>query len=510
MPVCQSSNKREFICASVPVFQQQDIMSDAGSDDEGVEFDLELALQWIGFEDQAQRQAIMNDAFVDFDDMKSMKVKEISEIAYGFSKRAGNAKIIFGHRRMTRIKELVHWVQDFYRCNREVEFDGETAEEFKEVLKVASQRQEVREAHAESSDTLSREASPGKLEDEKKWPEWIASLENYLSTMQGSNGVPLSYVIRKSEESLTEQDTEGWDFMEVCTACAPLTGPWFDADKRQVHQIVVGFTQGTTAENWIKSLKNKNDGRRDVAALRAHFAGEGNSSRRIAEAERLRDTLHYKGERIYPFEKFLTGIKRMLTIFAEEDQEWTEDAQCRFLLKKVQHSGLVADVAALKARKASDSTLTFTMMANQLAASVSELPDTIAMKSRGVSGVGTNGSGGTQNGIYSKDGSIFTGYYKNWGSMSKEDRQQVVAERAKLGVTANHKGRQSATSSSKKQVTKLKYQLKKVKRKVSALRKANKKNSDGSEGSDDESVPDDAGNQFGGKESKRSVKSKRS
>ncbi len=291
----------------------------------------------------------------------------------------------------------------------------------------------------------------------------------------------------------------------MCTACAPLSGAWFDADKRQVHQIIVGFTQGTIAENCIKSLKSKKDGRRDVLALRAHFAGEGNSSRRIAEAERLRETLHYKSERVFPFEKFLTGIKKMLTIYAEEDQEWTDDQQCRFLLKKIQHSGLVADVAALKARKASDESLSFTMMANQLAACVSELPETTAMKSRGISALNSNGSGGARNGIYAKDGSIFTGYYKNWGSLPKDDRQKVIAERARLGITTTQRPNPTTNPGPKKDLKRLNNQIKKMKRKIAALQKS-KDDSDDVEESDKESGPGDAGNKFGGKESKRKVK----
>ena len=43
------------------------------------------------------------------------------------------------------------------------------------------------------------------------------------------------------------------------------------------------------------------DGRRSMKALRAHFAGEGNASRNMAKADRLKEHLHYKSERAMSF-----------------------------------------------------------------------------------------------------------------------------------------------------------------------------------------------------------------
>ena len=50
---------------------------------------------------------------------------------------------------------------------------------------------------------------------------------------------------------------------------------------------------------------NKTNGRIDMSALRAHYQGEGNTTRRIAEAERLRDYLQYRNERGISFTFYL-------------------------------------------------------------------------------------------------------------------------------------------------------------------------------------------------------------
>ena len=53
---------------------------------------------------------------------------------------------------------------------------------------------------------MSREASPGNLENERKWAPWEPGLTNYLSCIPGSNGVPLSYVIRENDDPLGDRE----------------------------------------------------------------------------------------------------------------------------------------------------------------------------------------------------------------------------------------------------------------------------------------------------------------
>ena len=66
-----------------------------------------------------------------------------------------------------------------------------------------------------------------------------------LSTILGVNGVPLSYVVRENPEPTPKgHDT----FVQKFIACAPLTGPHFEAYARRVHQLATSFTQGEISE----------------------------------------------------------------------------------------------------------------------------------------------------------------------------------------------------------------------------------------------------------------------
>ena len=186
-------------------------------------------------------------------------------------------------------------------------------------------------------------------------------------------GVPLSYVVRANEDPDNEMDFVG-DFVARSIACAPLGNATFRADARKVHQLLMNFLVTESAEQWIKSLASRVNGRLDMEALRNHYGGEGNASRRIATAEKLRKTLHYKSERSMSFSTFLDRMQKMFHNFQEEGEELTENAKVRESLKRVQNNQLQDTVKALRVRFDIDG-ISFTEAANHLKSAVSELPE---------------------------------------------------------------------------------------------------------------------------------------
>ena len=68
-----------------------------------------------------------------------------------------------------------------------------------------------------------------------------------------------------------------------------------------------------------------------MAALRDQFSGESNTTRRIAEANRLKEMLHYRNERALPFEIFLTKNQKIYNIYTQHGEAMTEDAKIRYL-----------------------------------------------------------------------------------------------------------------------------------------------------------------------------------
>ena len=79
---------------------------------------IEQMLTWIGFNIQGNRTSIINDAFSTFSDIQALTEKDIKDLQESFARRtAQNDRINFGICRTKRLKNMMHWVQDFYRVS---------------------------------------------------------------------------------------------------------------------------------------------------------------------------------------------------------------------------------------------------------------------------------------------------------------------------------------------------------------------------------------------------------
>ena len=252
----------------------------------------------------------------------------------------------------------------------------------------------------------------------------------------GVQGVPLSYVVR--ENAVPDHETNyGNDFIARSIACAPLDDASFRADARKVHQLLMNFLVAESAEQWIKDLAPCVNGRHNMEALCNHYGGKGNASRRIATAEKLRESLHYKSKHSLPFSIFLDRMQKTINIVKEEGEQLTENAKVRELFKRVQHTQLQDTVKALCVRFDLDG-ITYTEAANHLTTAVSELPEfQLAQRVSAVKQIRGGGKGKhKRDSIYVEDGTIFTGYYSNFMSF---ERDKVIAEREHKNGKKNDK-----------------------------------------------------------------------
>ena len=134
-----------------------------------------------------------------------------------------------------------------------------------------------------------------------------------------------------------------------------------------------------------------------------------------------------------PFSTFLDRMQKMFNIFQEEGEELTENTKVHELLKCVQNNQLQDTIKALRVWFDLDG-ISYTEAANHLTSAVSELPEYLL--ARHVSSLKCIRGGGSNKGkskfkrdsIYADDGTIFTGYYSNWKSLSKYDCDKVIAE----------------------------------------------------------------------------------
>ena len=461
--------------------------------------DLAQALMWIGFNAAAQRDAI-HDELMDLQSLSEVTHKEIRDLRDSYaSRRIQDGRIIFGMQRTKKLMAMTDWVRDCQRLNEVPDINGMNANSFNEELLMSAERQTVRASEKDTMETRAKESTPGMLTGESIWDKWEAKLTNYLSILYGANGVPLAYIIRELEEPADDAEYE--NFTEESIARCPLEGPRFESDTRRVHQIISSFTTGENAEQWIKPIARRQNGREDMATLRAHYRGEGNQTRRIGTAESLRDTLHYKSEGAMPFASFLSKCQKMFNLFEQTGEPYGEPAKLRFLFDKVQNAELRPAVEALKnSISINPDSHTFSSAANHLAAQVKP------RATRQINAVGADTTGNQDKSII-RNGKIFTGYYPNWSSLSKESKQAVIAERERTGT------QKKGGSGGSNKIKKLEAEVKKwqsTSDKQKATIKALKRNhTDETEESSGDEQDDDAGNSFGGRREKSKKKQKK-
>ena len=101
------------------------------------------------------------------------------------------------------------------------------------------------------------------FKDEKKWRDWEPAFVNYLSTIPGVKGIPLSYVVRTNEDPDHETNFEG-DFVACSIACTCLNDATFCADAQKVHHLLMNILVAESAEQWIKNLAPRVNGHLDM------------------------------------------------------------------------------------------------------------------------------------------------------------------------------------------------------------------------------------------------------
>lgn len=429
--------------------------------------------------------------------------KRVKELVTDLKEKPAASRVHIGARRTERIRAVAHWVKDQQRINTTPSVTGITQAEFLIAINLSAERARMREAGREANEALAKDAAPGMLTGEKAWTKWISALENQLGMILGVKDVPLLYVIRELETP--EANATFSTFEEECIARCPLTGPAFEQDAKTVHQIVVSYTTGENAEQWIKGAKRAKNGRTDVITLRGHHAGQGNQTRRIADAERMEKTLFYKDERSMTFANFLGKMQTMFNIYDEVDEPKTDAAKLRMLLDKIQSNGLQGHVQTVRtAVAANPAAFDFEAAANFLGS----LVDTVSRAGRGIHEIAVD-----HDPAIMKDGKINTGFINNWWQLTPAQRKLVEAERDRLGVKPPPKNKKQGGNKNggfkahKKQVNK----IKKLQRQVKALKRAQTDDTESlSDDDDDESNnPNQAGTQFGGRSEHRKKKAKK-
>ena len=140
------------------------------------------------------------------------------------------------------------------------------------------------------------------------------------------------------------------------------------AEDKPVHYFIVEFTTAQTSEDWISPALKKKSKRQSMQEPRDHLSIKLNVTRRVTEADRFKETLHYKNDRSLTFENLLTKCHKINNTYAKYGAIMIEDAKTHFLFNKFQHRVFESVVDAMKAKINTElsGTITFTTVSNRI------------------------------------------------------------------------------------------------------------------------------------------------
>jgi hypothetical protein len=76
---------------------------------------------------------------------------------------------------------------------------------------------------------------------------------------------------------------------------------------------------------WIQCFDRTANGRKEWLALIAHYDGTGELNKRVEKAKEEISRLHYKGKKVFPFEKFVTKLKENFHVLSKEKNKELTD-----------------------------------------------------------------------------------------------------------------------------------------------------------------------------------------
>ena len=162
------------------------------------------------------------------------------------------------------------------------------------------------------------------------YKNWIKKVSNYLDSRKGKAGVPLSYVIRPENVDPFNAPDE---YTRALWAASFDTDEYRE-DNREVYHLFKDLLTKTDGATWFEKVTD-GDGRAAHLLLRDHYVGEAHDMRRAAAATAKLESLFWKSEASFPFEKYLTRMNEAFKELEDADQPMYVQQKVQFLLKSM-------------------------------------------------------------------------------------------------------------------------------------------------------------------------------
>ena len=368
----------------------------------------------LGFTNAASRNAIINDFLSDgLVGLEHTTLEDVRDAYTSYAKHTDGAfPIQLTTLQKQRLKSLTLWVKDMIRAQLPVQFpNGTTRNQVINTLNSVQVREEMRKEQKRVGESYLDHKFNTKLKSQSQYEKFKQELESTLALIIGSQGVPISYVIW--EDAVANYDAS-LPYEQAVIQAVEVAGPKFAVDARTVHQIILNNVhEDSDAYTYIKPLLHHRDGRRDMIALRERYDSDASRQTIINAAKTTLDTLRYKSERSFLFERFSSRLQKAYDDLESNQRPAHNGDIVDALWPRIQDSALASYVSSLKVDYQRNPR-SYKLILQDIASEVANRMKTpFAPGSRNINAVYTRDGECPSNGVHNDDGSIFIGNYTN-------------------------------------------------------------------------------------------------
>ena len=211
---------------------------------------------------------------------------------------------ILGLMRVKRLKALIYWCKQQKRRGLPLNPYAFT----EEAMDDSMEQLEVDDVEPDST-----AVQPTEKFEPKNWISWSKMITAYLLEKNGSNKVPLAYIIRKPRKDGTPFKSDE----EARLYETALSGPYFKRDNVQVFNFLTRMLAGSDGYYWLTKYEHSKDGRRAWLALTAFYDGPGENEMRLKHAYNTINNTFYKNEKNFPFSRYISLLQEAFDILEQ-------------------------------------------------------------------------------------------------------------------------------------------------------------------------------------------------
>ena len=205
--------------------------------------------------------------------------------------------------------------------------------------------------------------------DPMKFKTFLEEFKTLLSSLRGSRGITLEYVIRETNTEIgppIEVKFPDVNSDEILSNSATLSGSDFDRDNAKVFTVLRVILTSTTGWNVISKFSTRRDGRKAFLALKAHFQGRSYFELMKTQATTLMTKTYYHGNRAkFTWETYVSIHMEAHELFLQTGEPLSESMKIMNLKNGIRDTAMMENTIEA-ARTSPDANKTFEAYVNFL------------------------------------------------------------------------------------------------------------------------------------------------